>query len=246
MQRPVMGEVISEAWDKYKKYLGILIGAYFVIWMLTSITQIPLNIASSLSNVFTTEDVSAGVAVVFFIILMGILIIFVPASMAVSTWLGIGERNILLAAADDKPIDFVDLFKPKGLFWRYLGASLLVGLIVFGGMLLFIIPGIYFAIRFSFVNNSIVDKRLTAMEALSYSSKLTLKNKWYLIGWGFLMFGINLLGVMALFIGLIFTIPFTALATMVLYRHLSNNVDQQTKTPTQKQATAAHTAQAAK
>ena len=84
------------------------------------------------------------------------------------------------------------------------------------------------------------------MEALSYSSKLTLNNKWYLIGWGFLMFGINLLGVMALFIGLIFTIPFTALATMVLYRHLSNNVDQQTKTQTQKQATAAHTAQAAK
>lgn len=158
---------------------------------------------------------------------MVVFVIFYPISLAVSTWLGIGERNIQLAATDDKQVDFADLFKTKGLFWRYLGASLLVWLIVFGGTLLFIIPGIYFAIRFMFVNNAIVDKRISISESLNYSSELTLNNKWYLIGWGLMMFGINLLGVMALFVGLIFTIPFTTFATMVLYRRLTKNVDQQ-------------------
>ena len=246
MQRPIMSEVLSEAWEKYKKNLGILIGAYFIIWILTSLSQLPLNIVSNFGNLFINDDSSAGAMLGFLVVLMVVFVIFYPISLAVSTWLGIGERNIQLAATDDKQVDFADLFKTKGLFWRYLGATLLVWLIVFGGTLLFIIPGIYFAIRFMFVNNAIVDKRISVSESLSYSSKLTLKNKWYLIGWGLLMFGINLLGMMALLIGLIFTIPFTLFASIVLYRRLTNNVDRQGQSTEQKQPTPSQPAHTAK
>lgn len=65
MQRPNMPEVLSETWEKYKKNLGILIGAYFIVWMITGLSRLPLNIVSNFGSLFITDDSSAGAVVVF-------------------------------------------------------------------------------------------------------------------------------------------------------------------------------------
>jgi hypothetical protein len=37
------------------------------------------------------------------------------------------------------------------------------------------------------------------------------------------MLGLNILGAMALFIGLLFTVPFSSIILIIAYRHLVNN-----------------------
>jgi hypothetical protein len=41
------------------------------------------------------------------------------------------------------------------------------------------------------------------------------------------MLGLNILGAMALFIGLLFTVPFSSLILITAYRHLVNNYNEE-------------------
>jgi len=78
---------------------------------------------------------------------------------------------------------------------------------VLGGLIFFIIPGIYFAIRFQFVPNLLVDKKMKFKEAFALSTKMTENIKWKLFGFGMLQgimcLGIFLLGLIALIVGVI-------------------------------------------
>ncbi|HEY2783586.1 MAG TPA: hypothetical protein VGJ05_01310 [Fimbriiglobus sp.] len=57
-------------------------------------------------------------------------------------------------------------------FLPLLGASIVVGLIVFVGLIACIAPGVYFAVSYIFVTQVVVLERLSAGEALSRSQKL--------------------------------------------------------------------------
>ncbi len=70
------------------------------------------------------------------------------------------------------------------LFFNFCLASILYGLIVSVGMVLLIIPGIILAIRFQFWGHLIVDKRLSAINALKESSVLTKGYTWDLFVFG--------------------------------------------------------------
>ena len=149
------------------------------------------------------------------------------------TIISIGIIKIVLKfLADEKP-EFVELFRFQGNFWRYVGSSILYGLIVIGGIILFIVPGIYWAIKFQFFGYCVVDQKLGPVEALKKSSKITYQVKWKLLGFGLVMVGINILGFLCLFVGLFATIPTTMIAFAYVYRKLLSQTEtvQNTDTP---------------
>jgi hypothetical protein len=76
-------------------------------------------------------------------------------------------------------------------FLPLLGASILVGLIVFVGILLCCVPGIYFMIIYAFVAQVVVLERLGVGEALSRSSALVSGYWWRVFGVLFLIGIIN-------------------------------------------------------
>jgi len=88
---------------------------------------------------------------------------------------------------------------------------------------LIIIPIFYMTIRLFFVLCFIVDQESGSTEAISQSWTITRGNFWALFSLFLVILGINILGALALFVGLLFTIPFSSLILMVAYRQMVNN-----------------------
>jgi uncharacterized membrane protein len=133
--------------------------------------------------------------------------------------IGIGVTNICLKFLDNKKPQYKDLFYYKPIVNFFL-ASLVEGLIVLGGFILLIIPGIFFALRLQYATYLVVDKNLGPMEAIKTSWRITKGNVWNLFFFGILLFLINILGVLCLLIGLFITVPLSMLATTFVYRKL--------------------------
>jgi uncharacterized membrane protein len=121
---------------------------------------------------------------------------------------------------DGERIDWARPFDLLTGFVPYLITSVLYGLIVFGGLLLLIVPGILWAVKFGYATFAVVDKKLDPIEALRESSRLTKGERWHLLGFGLLVIGVNLLGTLAFGIGLLVTIPTTTLAAAYVFRRL--------------------------
>lgn len=151
---------------------------------------------------------------------LALSIIIDIASWVLQLVIGMGLIRIALRLYGNEKGEFADLFSCFPLFFKYLFSSILYGLIVLGGMILLIIPGIIWAIKFQFFTYFIVDKELGPIEALKRSSAITKGAKWDLFFFGLLLGLINLLGALGLLIGLFVTIPTTMVATAFVYRKL--------------------------
>lgn len=104
---------------------------------------------------------------------------------------------------------------------KWIWGYVLYTLIVMGGLILLIIPGIYFAIRLSFWEFFLVDQKLTIKESLRASWD---KTKWHerqLLWVWFLSLGVMILWVLALFIWLLRAIPTIKIAYTHLYKKLA-------------------------
>lgn len=114
-------------------------------------------------------------------------------------------------------------------FWKYLVWGILYGLAVLWWCILLFVPWIIFAIRFKFFTFAIIDKWLWPVDALKYSWRMT---KWragevlwfdcYFILW-------NLVWMLCLLVGLIWTSAMTNIATARYYRLLSSLYDKDLK-----------------
>jgi uncharacterized membrane protein len=103
-------------------------------------------------------------------------------------------------------------------------ASLLYGLIVLGGFILLIVPGIIWCLKFSQYKYFIVEKNAGPVEALKLSAQATDGAKWKLFSFGFVCLGINLLGLICLGVGVLFTAPLTMVAMAFIYRKLRDQM----------------------
>lgn len=133
---------------------------------------------------------------------------------------GLGLIKISLNFCDNLKSKIGDLFSQYQLFFRVLFAGILYGLICLLGMIFFIIPGIYFGIRFWFYDYFIVDKKAGAIESLKKSWRITKESVWNLFLFILILIGINLLGTLCFLIGLFATIPTTMLGIALVYRKL--------------------------
>lgn len=120
--------------------------------------------------------------------------------------------RVALKLCDEKT---VSLHKMEGLlsgYLPYLLALLIYGVVVATGLLLLIVPGIIWALRFGFAGFLVVDKNLDPLEAMTESSRLTRGVKGRLLGFALLVALANLLGALALGVGLFVTIPMSFIA----------------------------------
>lgn len=153
---------------------------------------------------------------------MGSVLSFL-VSIVVNTAMGIGFLCVYLKAHDSVMSPTLrDLWHPAP-FWKYLGAYLLMMVILVIGFILLIIPGIILSVALMFTLMLVVDKGLGPIEALKESARLTKGKRWALLGFGLVMALVNVVGCIALFVGLLVTIPVTLLATVHVYRQLTGS-----------------------
>lgn len=193
-------EALQYGWNTMKANIWFFVGVLVVAWALTGVPHIIANIL---------QEQSIGLS--FFFRIVGWI-----ANIIVS----IGLIAIALKFLDNQNPKFEDLFSFRPYFWKYLGASILTGLIIWVGLILFIIPGIYWALKFQFFGYFVVEQGRDPVEAMRMSSRITQSVKWKLFGFGLILALINTVGVICLFIGLFVTIPVTLLAYSFVYRKL--------------------------
>jgi uncharacterized membrane protein len=153
-------------------------------------------------------------------------------SIIVDMLITIGLIKISLKFCDNEKAKISDLFSSSHLFFNFLIGNLLYALIIIGGFILLIIPGIIWSIKYRFFNYFIVDKGLGPIEALKESARITKGNKWNLFLFGLLLVLIDILGALALLVGLFVTIPTTMIANAFVYRKLLSQTETLQETET--------------
>jgi len=86
-----------------------------------------------------------------------------------------------------------------------------------------LVPVVYVSVRMSFIVCFIVDQDSGVVEAIRQSWAITKGHFGFLLLLFIVIVGINMLGAMVLFIGLLFTVPFSSLITIVAYRQMVNS-----------------------
>lgn len=198
-------EALQYGWNTMKANIWFFVGVFVVAW---AVTWIPSIIANTLQRDF------AGLAFMFRI--LGFV-----ANIVIS----IGLIIIALRFLDGQQPIFENLFSFKPYFWKYLGASILFMFVVWAGIILFVIPGIYWALKFQFYGYFIVDQGCDPVESLRRSSQITQSVKWKLLGFGIVLAVINFIGLVCLFVGLFVTVPVSLIAYSWVYRKLLSQTE---------------------
>jgi uncharacterized membrane protein len=199
--RFAMGEAVAFGWETAKSNIGFFIGV-LVVAMLIQI--IPRGIGDYVAAYFPL------ISVVFYII-----------AAVLEMVVGMGIIKISLKFCDGTKGKLDDLLSSFHLVIKYFLASLLYLLIVTGGLILLVIPGIIWCIKYSLFPYFIVDEGLGPLEAIKASGRATQDAKWQLFLFGLLIGIINIAGVLALFVGIFITFPLSLVAYAYVYRKLA-------------------------
>ena len=193
-------EVIRFGWRTVKENFLFFVGLLIIVLSI----QVVLGQLSE----FFKEDVSP---VFFILVVISWLITFV---------ISLGLIYIALRFVDGVKPKYKDLLTPIEHFLSFSVASILYGIIVVVGLLLLVIPGIIWSIKYGLFRYLIVDKGMGPIEALKKSAEITKGSKWNLFLLAVLLGLINILGVLAFIVGLFVTIPLSMIAAAYVYRKL--------------------------
>ena len=233
--------VLSRSWALFQSRMGLCVGVYILSAFVSFALQFGIGlVGGAVQNAAGDPNVASVVSLVISLLalLMGI-------------WLTLGQTLAYLRVARTLPASFRDLFAGGPYLGTMVLASILIGLLMGGISFLGAAPGLvmmaamgakeptalvilgvglFCAVLFMLVYwvylsqivFVILDKPgIGAMGALKESIRLT-KGKFWRISFVYLVGAlINLLGLLALFIGLLFTVPFTVLVIAVMYTALA-------------------------
>jgi uncharacterized membrane protein len=141
--------------------------------------------------------------------------------MIVSIITRIGYNKIFLRISNNETPKFTDVFQEYKLFWKYLGVSILHGLVIIGGLILLIIPGIIWAVRFSFAPLILVDTSMGPIASMKESYAITRDNFWPLLLFWLAIGILNIFGFIIFGVGLLVSVPISTFATIYVYRALT-------------------------
>jgi len=135
--------------------------------------------------------------------------------------LAMGLIRCTLAVVKGQTPEVSMLFETPGL-GSYIIASILFGIMFFIGFILCIIPGIIFAVVYHFYGYVIVENPSTgAIDSLKKAADITRGHRWELFGLFIVLILINIVGLIACLVGVLFTAGISAVAVAYAYRSLS-------------------------
>jgi uncharacterized membrane protein len=198
------GEALRFGWETFKRRPWFFTGSTVVILLVSGLIN---GLTTGIDTAITGSPEEPS--------LVGSII-----NLGLGTLISMGATAFYLAAHDNPDsADLSMLWHPRP-FWKYLGTSILLALAVAIGFVLLIVPGIIFGLMFMFATFIVIDRELGPIDALSESHRITRGYKWPLFGFVLLLLLINVLGVLALIVGLLVSIPVSTLAFVHAYRAL--------------------------
>ena len=200
-------QLFKYGFQQYKKYFSFVVGIMITYYVLAIVPQVYLMI-------YSPKDPSTELQIV-----SGIFLV-------IQLFLSLGFIKIMFRLIDNKHVEVVDLFNNVRPFFSYFVAYFLYAIAVVLGTLLFVIPGIFIAIRFQFYPYFVLNGTHSSILALQKSYYLTENLTLDLFLFGLSVIGLNIAGVFFLGIGIIFTYPLTTMATAMIYQSLRSESKQ--------------------
>ncbi len=196
-------EVIKEGWGLFKQNWKFLVGMILFVWVASVIPSAAAGVLS--------EGDWWPLALV-----LGI------GGWILQMILTMGTTKVAIKLADGGKGEFKDLWRSWRLVLKYVLTSWLTGLIVVGGMLLLIIPGIIWAVRLQYALYFVIDEGLGPIGAIKASWAATRGQVVNLILLNITLGILGILGILGLGVGLLVTLPVIYLAYAVVYKKLSS------------------------
>lgn len=198
----IIGDSIKEGWGAFKSRAGLLIGMTFVLILISAAgsgmiqaifkdNQVVLNLSQQLLSLLVVNVISAG---------------FVFSS---------------LKMVRKEEVQFGELFSGFSHYGSLVFANFLYVLGVALGFVLLIVPGVILALGWGLYILMVMDKGHNGTTALRESWALTKGFKGKLFLFFLAVVGINILGVLALVVGIFVSMPVSACAFAAFYNRLS-------------------------
>jgi len=198
---PQAGKCYNTGW----KVMTTVFIELLVVTLVVSVIQAPLS-------VFWSEDNHFHWFLVPFVLFAFGYGLFVVGPIKYSVnW-------VFLKAVRSEKIEIKDMFAVfQKNYWNAVIAGVVVMTIVGIGMVMLIVPGIIFAVRLAFVPYLIMDREMEVMDALRGSWEMTKGYGWRIFGMGLLAVPIVILGLICLGVGVIISAMWITTAFAVMY-----------------------------
>lgn len=196
-----IGAAFRVGWRGFTANIGPLIVVALVVWIVTG--------AVNWLSTDTTGIIRFLASVLSFF--LGQLVAIVWISLA-------------LAIIDGRPISGESLLPDGSTLISYVIASLVFSVMLFVGLVLLIIPGLIVAVVFGVYGWALVDKGLDPIGSLRESSRLTAGRRGQLFVFLLAAIGLNILGLLALVVGVLITSAVTLIAAGHVYRQLDGSL----------------------
>ena len=159
------GEVISSSWEIYKSQMGLLIGAFLIVFLIESAVATPDVILQRMADnrafapgaMPMVEAISTGLSIV---------------QIIVQCFLSAGHSIFLLKLVRGQGAEIADLFKGGPFLLRAIGNSILFGLMVAVGVFACVVPGILLALMFWPYMYVLVDTNARGVNPLGRARRL--------------------------------------------------------------------------
>lgn len=242
-----VGDIMGRAWTVYQGRMGFCIGVMLISFIVAIGAQIVMGLGMGVVSAITPDPIIVGATTVVLFLGYGF----------VALWVGMGQSIAYLKVAQGRLATVGDVFTGGRILLKVILAVFILGFAVLGVMILSSIPGgiagavlgsnnvmagvvmgvglligyalvlVYWINVSQFVYVLIANPAMSAMAALKYSIQIT-RGHWWTITAVILLAGlVNVVGMLLLGIGLIFSVPYSLLILAVLYTSLAPQPEAQ-------------------
>lgn len=199
-------EIIRNSKHLLKDKYNLVMGPYFVGFLILQLIQTSTN-----SNNFNVSEVDLysnfGVSP---------LVILITGPMTLGLYI------FTLAFLNEESLEFKKIFSGFKFYFKALFASVIYSVVILIGFVLFIIPGIVFAMMFSQVYFIIADNpEVGVIEAFKQSKAMMYGHKWQFFKLSLRYVFYFLLGIFTLFIWWLWLIPQNYISFGLFYKNIS-------------------------
>lgn len=138
----------------------------------------------------------------------------------INVFMMMGFATVGLFAAQGEKVTFAQFFSKFNKFFHYVVAMILFTIIFAVGLVLFIVPGIIWGLKYCMYPFAVLDKGAFGWTALQLSNQATYGVKWELLGFYIIIFLLMLAGILTFGLGLFIVLPLTWVAQAYIWKKL--------------------------
>jgi uncharacterized membrane protein len=220
-----IGELLSESWQKTKGVKGIIWGGFITLIGAMFGVQIALYIVGAIfgAGVFGLGAMMGGGSSLAAFGVLGFIgfTLLVTLAMLLVMYPFLGAINMVgIRQAAGQPVQFSEFFSHFGRTLPLLLTGILMVIISNIGFLLLFIPGIYFCVASVLAIPLVVERKLSAWQAIIVSCQAVNKH-WFKVFFLLITMGIILfISALPFGIGLIWTLPMFIVLIGALYNRI--------------------------